>query len=140
MKTLNGCTVAASVCFALGLTGCGTFRSMKTDYQSSKAFEKKIQCEGYASKTEQEFRDADRELGGAGKNEIFYSVERVFYSSKRNSCICILRASSVVNGKGFDDVLTLDVLTEEELKYKSYSGNERDQVRNDVNTEVKSLE
>jgi hypothetical protein len=139
MKTANGWINAASVCFALVLTGCGTFRSVRSDYQSSEEFDRKIRCEAYAGKTEIEFREASRELG-TGKNEIFWSVERVFYSSKRNSCICILRASSVVNGKGFTDIQILDVLTKQDLGIKSYSRDELDKLREDVDAQVKSLE
>ena len=101
-------------------------------------FDKKVRCETYASKTEQEYREADRELGS--KSDILYSVERIFYSSKRNSCICILRASSVVNGKRFEDVQTLDVLTKEELGFKSYSGTELNNLSRDVDAQVKSLQ
>jgi hypothetical protein len=122
----------------MALTGCGTLRSVKSDYQSSKEFGRKVQCETYASKTKQEFKEEVREL--AGKNDIFYSVERIFYSSKRNSCVCILRESSVVQGERFEDTQTLDVLTKEDLGFKSYSGNELDNLRKDVDKQVKSLE
>jgi hypothetical protein len=107
--------------------------------QASKAFDRKVRCETYASKTEQEFKEAQRELTGS-KNEMFYSVERIFYSSKRNSCICILRASSVIKGKSFEDIQMLDVLTKEDLGFKSYSGDELRNLKKDVDEQVKSLE
>jgi hypothetical protein len=112
---------------------------VKSDLQSSKAFERKVQCETYASKTEQEFKDADRELT-AGKSGILYTVERAFYSPKRNSCICILRASSVVKGKTFETIQTFDALTKEDLGFKSYSGDELRSLNADIEERVKSLE
>jgi hypothetical protein len=125
---------------ALTLTaGCDTVRSVKSDLQSSKAFDRKVRCETYASKTEQSFKDADRELTG-GKSGILYSVERSFYSSKRNSCICVVRGSSVVKGKSFETIQTLDVLTQEDLGFKSYSGDELRNLNTDIDEKVKSLE
>jgi hypothetical protein len=129
---------AIGVCLALGLTGCDTLHYMKTDYQSSQEFDRKARCETYASKTEQEFREATRELGN--KNDILFSVERIFYSSKRNSCVCLLRESSVVLNKRFEEIQTLDVLTKEDLGSKSYSGNQLDNLSKDVDAQVKSLE
>lgn len=123
----------------LFISGCDTVRSVKSDLQSSKAFDRKVRCETYASKTEQEFKDADRELTG-GKSGILYSVERAFYSSKRNSCICIVRASSVVKGKPFETIQTFDVLTKEDLGFKSYSAEEPHTLNRDVEEQVKSLE
>lgn len=104
-----------------------------------KGFRKKVQCETYATKTEQEFKEAGRELVG-GKNDILYTTERVFYSSKRNSCICMLRAFYVVKGKGFYDILTIDALTKEDLGSRSYSGDEGNNIAKDVEDKVKSLE
>jgi hypothetical protein len=102
----NYWTKALGTCLAVLLTsGCDTIRAVKSDLQSSKAFDRKVRCESYASKTEQEFKEASRELTG-GKSDILYSVDRSFYSSKRNSCICIVRASSVVKGKSFQSIQT----------------------------------
>jgi hypothetical protein len=136
----NRSTKALGISLALLLTsGCDTLRSVKSDLQSSKAFDRKVRCETYASKTEQDFKDADRELTG-GKSGILYTVERAFYSPKRNSCICILRASSVVKGKTFETIQTFDALTKEDLGFKSYSGDELRSVNADVEERVKSLE
>lgn len=131
---------ALGICLAVLLTsGCDTVRSVKSDLQSSKAFDRKVRCESYASKTEQEFKEASRELTG-GKSDILYSVDRSFYSSKRNSCICIVRAWSVVKEKSFQSIQTLDVLTKEDLGYKSYSGDELSNVNPYIDEQVKSLE
>lgn len=136
----NFWTKTLGISLALLLTsGCDTVRSVESDLQSSKAFDRKVRCETYASKTEQEFRDAGRELTG-GKNDILYSVERSFYSSKRNSCICVVRAWSVVRGKSFQTIQTLDVLTKEDLGDKSYSGDELRSVNAYIDEQVKSLE
>ena len=136
----NHWTKALGISLALLLTsGCDTVRSVKSDLQSSKAFDRKVRCETYASKTEQEFKDADRELTG-GKSGILDTVERAFYSSKRNSCICIVRSWSVVKGKSFQLIQTLDVLTKEGLGDKSYSGDEVRNVNDDIDKQVKSLE
>jgi hypothetical protein len=131
---------ALGIFFALLLTsGCDTVRSVKSDLQSSKAFDRKVRCETYASKTEQEFKDADKELTG-GKSGILYSVERSFYSSKRNSCICILRALSVVKGKSFESIQTFDALTKEDLGFKSYFGDDLRNVNADIEEQFKSLQ
>jgi hypothetical protein len=138
VRVANRWAKILGVFVALVLTGCETVHSIKSDFESSKAFDRKVRCESYSSKTEQEFKAAAREL--SGKNDISYSTERVFYSSKRNSCVCILRASSVVKGKSFDSIQTLDVLTKEDLGFKTYSGDEIRNLNKDVQDQVKSLE
>jgi hypothetical protein len=135
----NFWTKPLAIFLALVLTsGCDTVRSVKSDLQSSKAFDRKVRCETYASKTEQEFKDAYREL--MGKDDTRFAVERAFYSSKRNSCICIVRASSVARGESFQTIQTLDVLTKEGLGDKVYSGDELRNVNGYIEEQVKSLE
>jgi hypothetical protein len=126
-----------ALCFflAVSLSGCG----IKSDIQASRAFDRKVRCETYASKTEQEYRDATKELSGK-KDDPLYSVERSFCSSKRNSCICILRSTSVVNGKLFETVQTLDVLTKEGLGFNTYPNAANGDLAKDVAATVKSLE
>jgi hypothetical protein len=144
MKSANSWgKLAVCVACTLMLAGCSTLRSEQSEYRSSKEFSRKVQCETYASKTEQEFRDGDREWGGR-PGETMFSVERSFYSSKRNSCVVILRETTSVRGELIEHLQTIDTLTKEDLGYKAYSDNghdaPRDNLRKDVEQQVRNLE
>ena len=54
----NDWTKVLGISLALLLTsGCDAVHPVKSDLQSSKAFDRKVLCETYASKTEREFKD-----------------------------------------------------------------------------------
>ena len=126
-----------NVFVCLSFIGCATRDATRA--QTDRIFERKVQCETYASKTEKEFKDAGRELTG-GKDQGIYSVERIFYSHKRNSCVCILRYTSFVRGETFEVLQVLDVLTKEDLWSKSYSGAEGTKMKKDIEDQIMRLE
>ena len=124
-------TKMTCVFFALTLTSCDTIRSIKSDIASSRDFNRKVRCETYASKIEQDNK-------GSSKDES-YSIERIFYSAKRNSCVCILIFSA--QGDKLKAVQTFDVLTKEDLGTQTYYGYPQlDNLPKDVEAQVKSLE
>ena len=74
------------------------------------------------------------------KNDGNYYVERMFYSSKQNSCICVLvYESNPLKGNLFARVQVIDALTKEELKSNMFSG-ELGKMTDFVNAQMKSLE
>ncbi len=139
MKTANRWTNVVGIFFALMFTGCNTMRSAKSGLESSKAFERKFNAKRTRLRLNRSLRRR-AENWWAARMYILYTTERVFYSSKRNSCICMLRAFYVVKGKGFYDILTIDALTKEDLGSRSYSGDEGNNIAKDVEDKVKSLE
>jgi hypothetical protein len=126
--------------YAWTFVGCDTVRSVESEFNSSRAFDRKVQCEAYDSKVEKEFTEAGRELT-AGKDKGSYSVERTFYSKKRNSCICVLLYTSVVKKELFYEVQILDVLSKEDLWTKTYSGGaEAAGMNKDIEEQITALE
>ena len=87
--------------------------------EASLSFQRKVECEKYAGQTEREF-DAN-----INRKEGYFDTERMFYSPKRNSCVCILVYNGIAGlnkGNLFARVYVLDALTKEELGAQSFPG------------------
>ena len=88
--------------------------------QDSALFLKKVECEKYAERTRQEYRETGPLMAG-GAAERNYYVERIFYSPKRDSCLCVLgNKLKQPNGEDAYSILIIDALTKKLLFAKEY--------------------
>ena len=141
MKMGEKSKILSIVFSAVAMAGCDRLRSLKSEIEASRVFDRKIKCESYASKVEQEWKQASNELAPGLTKEMSYSVERSFYSSKRNSCVCMLLILSPgQGGKMHYDVRTLDALTREELGDESFDGKEPGAWKDYIEKQVKDLQ
>ena len=85
---------------------------------TSRVFQRKVECEKYASRILQEYRESP---GIPGSSPGDYYVERVFYSPKRDSCICVL-GNGHADGKDIYiyDIYIIDALTMKLLLSRRY--------------------
>jgi len=101
-------------------------------------FQKKVECEKYASKLLKEFRETGPVMpGGSGGD---WYVERIFYSPKRDSCICIIGNRTVEKGEAVYDMQMIDALTTELLWSHRYKGGEVVGSADDIEAQVKRYE
>ncbi len=139
--------VAMVLLLGIGCSGDHPVTSMRASISdSSELFHRKVECEKYASKVEEQYRDIQR----LGKKADLHSqeewlqqfvVDRIFYSLKRNSCVCVV-SSSAATTKGFDWVVVLDVLTKEELFNETYAPSSDGHAKEakDIEEQVKRFE
>src|ERR1700687_3419099 len=83
-------------------------------------FDRKVRCEKYASQVRAEWKDEQRDTLVTQK----LTIERLFYSPQRNSCVCVVQDKILVesNHPSFmDHVFMFDVLTKESIWSKDYS-------------------
>ena len=127
-------TLTLAIALAQCLGACRSGGPAASEAQLSKDFERKVQCEIYASKTEKEYKEFGREFFGEKRSGVqsgVYSVDRILYSRRRNSCVCVLTYTSY-GGKGFESVQLLDVLTREQLWHHEYLSDEMGRADNDI--------
>ena len=101
------------------LLGCSSNQN-----QESALFQKKVECEKYAEKTRQEYRETGPLMPG-GAAERHYYVERIFYSPKRDSCLCVLGNNiKKASGEDVSEILVIDALTKKLLWAREFKSSE----------------
>ena len=116
------------------LVGC-------TSYQPDHArlFQKSAECEKYANAMLTEYRETARFMPTFPERGDWY-VERVFYSPKRDSCLCVLGASLPSKDETTYDIFLIDSLTRKLLWSRGFKGNQATTMADDIEAVVKSYE
>ena len=89
-------------------------------------FQRKVDCEKYASGIRSEWKDEEREVYVKWKvrsDDVLPSIERLFYSPQRNSCVCVVRGGILVKSnqpKFVYSVHIFDVPTKESIWSRYY--------------------
>ncbi len=100
--------------------------------QKSTLFLKKVECEKYAERTRQEYRETGPLMPG-GDAQTNYYVERIFYSPKKDSCVCVLgNKLEQPNGEDAYSILIVDALTKKLLLAKEYRSGDKTGLVGDV--------
>jgi hypothetical protein len=92
-------------------------------------FERKVQCEKYASQIRTEWKDEVREILVKWKlrsEDLLPTIERLFYSPQHNSCVCVVQDQIFLKGdhpRVLYHVFITDVLTKESIWTKDYDEN-----------------
>lgn len=124
------------------MLGCDRSDHKQTqELPSREMFQRKMDCEKYASKIEDEVREP-----GHPKNDWSNpSVSLVFYSEPRNSCVAVVTSMQLIRpaGKAEDDiwyyVYIQDALTKEGLWWQSYHGDKALNMDSEVNAQILKL-
>jgi hypothetical protein len=132
ITTLVRAVVLLALSLGVGITlGC-TKTETRADRDNPDAtvrqeeFQRKVDCERYAKQIREEWKDEEREAYIKRKfrdEDLLPSIERLFYSLPRNSCVCIVRDRILLKGDNShfrDHVFVFDVLTKETLWEKYY--------------------
>jgi len=107
------------VVFVLISAGCksaqqeSTPTSQSTTLTAQQIFDKKSHCAGYKSQIEAELEKMYFENPKTG-TQIYYSLDKIFYSPSRNSCLYTYSGMTLVKGK----------LTWQDFQLKDYLSNE----------------
>ena len=87
---------------------------------------RKVDCEKYAGQIRSEWKDEEREIFVKQKlrsEDLLPSIDRLFYSPQRNSCVCVVRDQILVKSDHpsfLYHVFIYDVLTKETIWRKDY--------------------
>ncbi|MBI2463398.1 hypothetical protein HYV57_00380 [Candidatus Peregrinibacteria bacterium] len=86
-----------------------------TQLSDSELFSKKKECQKYQNQIEEKLRDSDTTIPETGA-QTYNAFDKIFYSSKANSCLYVSTETMFVNGKTTFETPTLrDALSGETL-------------------------
>jgi hypothetical protein len=143
--------LAALVCCGCGTTTSSPRAAAKDnsgrpeELSLRQEFDRKVQCEKYASQIRAEWKDERRDENAKLNFQsqiLLPTIERLFYSAQRNSCVCVARQH--VTGKAGDPlndhIFIFDVLTKELIWGKDYwSADQVANVQKDIAEQVQHL-